>query len=657
MLMNAPTTSAEIGATILPLDSLVPSPTNPRKRFDEADLQGLASTIKKRGVLQPILARRLPDGKFEIVAGERRFRASKLANKQTIPAIVQELSDADVLEIQVIENLQRKDLHFLEEAEGYQALVRSQKYNVEQLAEKLGKSKEYIYTRLKLLDLHPTARQLASDGIFPVTIATLIARVPHDLQPEAAKHLSNWHNTKEAPTYRDAAEWVRRQYMLQINQAPFDVKKADYFPKGSIKPIAGPCAQCPKRTHAMPDLFKTMSGPDMCMDKICYQAKADAATELKRIEVEAQGSKLVSGKQAEKIFPYGSRYTSDRNVLMEEDTKSFWTGAKNVNIIKALGADAPKPIFIEHPQSREVLTTYDKGAVEAAARKKGLLAGRPVSKSKATEAAAEKKARFETQVRLEIMKAIMEKPPLDFDSLQLIADAFLNRMYHDAKQRFLQLYGFKGNEQDFIDMRMAKMDGRELGAMLLMLALCPEAHVNTYNTGKGAEEIEAAAKRAGIDHKAIRQRLLDEERAREKAKAPKKAARATGSITAKKTAAKEPKPLDRVKINAALDAHNAKVEQKQKNEAGAAAPAAATQPAFKEGDAVVTRKGAKNLPPFAPAGQVGTVLKVKDRKFDVRFGDRPGEIAMAMDAEMLEPLSKRLTDSAAASRKPLEASK
>lgn len=134
----------------IPLFLFVESTTNPRQHFEDS-LHELAETIRKSGVLQAILARP-KDEYLQIVFGARRFRASLLAGKETIPALVREMSDAEVLEAQLVENLQRRDVHPIEEAEGYKRLLMltDPTYTVEQIAAKVGKTPVYITTRLKL---------------------------------------------------------------------------------------------------------------------------------------------------------------------------------------------------------------------------------------------------------------------------------------------------------------------------------------------------------------------------------------------------------------------------------------------------------------------------------------------------------------------------
>src|SRR5260370_11311119 len=164
----------------IPLTRIQESKTNPRRTFDEAKLAELAANIRQHGVLQPVLVRPLPDsedGFFELVAGARRYRASKLATRETIPATVRELTDTECLELQLIENLQRADVHELDEARGYAALMQLQPetYTVEVLAEKIGRSEKYVYARLRLTHLVDEVQQAFYVGKLTVAHAFAIA--------------------------------------------------------------------------------------------------------------------------------------------------------------------------------------------------------------------------------------------------------------------------------------------------------------------------------------------------------------------------------------------------------------------------------------------------------------------------------------------------
>ena len=165
----------------VPLSALVPSPTNPRQHFDEDKLNELAETIRKSGVYQAILARP-KDNTLEIVFGERRYRASVIAGKETIPALIREMNDAEVLEAQLVENLQRRDVHPMEEAEGYKRLLELKEptFTVEQIAAKVGKTPAYITTRLKLTDLCDDAAAAFYQEHIGVGHALLLAKLPAD---------------------------------------------------------------------------------------------------------------------------------------------------------------------------------------------------------------------------------------------------------------------------------------------------------------------------------------------------------------------------------------------------------------------------------------------------------------------------------------------
>jgi ParB/RepB/Spo0J family partition protein len=173
------------GATFqpVPLTALRESPTNPRKHFKA--IEELTASIQSKGLLTPLLVRPLPASSwrtptaplYEIVAGHRRYRAAKAAGVAEVPVLVRELTDAEVIEIQVIENNQREDVHPLEEAEGYRQLMETAKYDVARIAERVGRSVKYVYDRVKLLALTKAAQQLFLDGTITAGHAILLARL------------------------------------------------------------------------------------------------------------------------------------------------------------------------------------------------------------------------------------------------------------------------------------------------------------------------------------------------------------------------------------------------------------------------------------------------------------------------------------------------
>ena len=146
----------------LPVEMIHPNPRQPRRRFDGEATSGLADSIRSQGVVQPVLVRPREAGGYELIAGERRWRAAREAGLATIPALVEELDDDTALEISIIENLQREDLSPLEEAAMYDRMVREHGYSIRKLAEKLGKDKGYLENRLRLAGAPDEIRELVS---------------------------------------------------------------------------------------------------------------------------------------------------------------------------------------------------------------------------------------------------------------------------------------------------------------------------------------------------------------------------------------------------------------------------------------------------------------------------------------------------------------
>jgi ParB family chromosome partitioning protein len=151
-----------VGVRIVAIDRIEPNPEQPRLAFDQATLDELAASIREHGVLQPILVRPLDATRFQLIAGERRWRASRIAGLDTIPALIEEIDDDTALEIAIIENLQREDLSPLDEAAMYDRMVREHGYSIRKLADKLGKDKGYLENRLRLADAPPEVRELVS---------------------------------------------------------------------------------------------------------------------------------------------------------------------------------------------------------------------------------------------------------------------------------------------------------------------------------------------------------------------------------------------------------------------------------------------------------------------------------------------------------------
>src|SRR5262249_52494743 len=211
-----------------------------------------AESIRTQGVLSPILVRPLPEGfpePFEIVTGARRYRAAQLAGLDNVPVRIVSLSDTDVLEIQVIENLQRVEIHPLEEARGFRALLQldGAGYDIHKIGAKIGKSPNYVAARLKLTDLGPEVAEAFLKNELTVGHALLIAKLPDSVQREALNQafVTAWSQGKQERVLKPIASlqaWIEQHVFLQLDKVPFPKDDA------TLVPEAGSCLECPKRT-------------------------------------------------------------------------------------------------------------------------------------------------------------------------------------------------------------------------------------------------------------------------------------------------------------------------------------------------------------------------------------------------------------------------
>jgi ParB family chromosome partitioning protein len=176
--------------TTLPLQRIEPNPNQPRKRFDEVELQALADSIAQHGLLQPLAVRDMGNGYYQIIAGERRWRACRLAGLSEVPVTVVEADDRTVMELALVENLQREDLNPMEEAEGYQVLLEEYGLTQEQAAQQVGKSRSAVANALRLLTLSDEVRALVENGELTAGHARALLTLPNGrLQKAAAQKI------------------------------------------------------------------------------------------------------------------------------------------------------------------------------------------------------------------------------------------------------------------------------------------------------------------------------------------------------------------------------------------------------------------------------------------------------------------------------------
>jgi len=258
----------------LPLSLLDESTTNPRRTFEPSKLIELAQSIKINGLIQPITVRPKAD-RFEIIAGARRYRAAQIAEQTEVPTRVLALDDAQTLEVQIVENSQREDVHPYEEATGYQRLLDLPGYDVTALASKCSKSQSHIYARLTLLSLIPEVAEAFQKDEITASHANLLARLSAEQQAQAFPNAFRKDYRDDEPHLVPAkhlAAWIQDNLYLALAEAPFDREST------SLLPAAGSCTACPKRTGFNTALFADATD-DNCLDGECFRSKINAHIE------------------------------------------------------------------------------------------------------------------------------------------------------------------------------------------------------------------------------------------------------------------------------------------------------------------------------------------------------------------------------------------
>lgn len=356
------------GALMLhvPLQSIARSLRNPRKHFDAAKLQELADSIKATGVHQPILLRPLPESRiadeqawakaekreraqYELIAGERRWRASQLAGMAEIPAMIRPMSDAEALRAAVIENLQRADITKLEEAEGYRELLDLGETTAEKIAEDVGKSRTYVFNVLKILDLCEMGRDMVRSGAMDWSIAQAVARIPIEaLQVKALEKIKDQADYGQPYTARQAQQMTQREFMLRLDRAPFDRSDAQLCPR------VGACDSCSYRTGADPESYADVDSADVCTNPPCYHEKEEAHTSRVRQKAVDQGLEVIDGRAAKELIPHAYGGVVNGYLRLDNAYDSPVTGKTLRKLVhKALDTSGIKPTMIINPHNKK----------------------------------------------------------------------------------------------------------------------------------------------------------------------------------------------------------------------------------------------------------------------------------------------------------------
>lgn len=513
---------------MIPMEWLEDSPTNPRRRIDETKLNELVESIKEKDIYQPLLIRPLGDKRFQVVFGRRRFLAAQRAGKKEAPCRIRPMSDAEVLEAQLIENSQREDIHPLEEGNGFKALLDlpDHKHTPATIAAKTGKSEAYVTGRLRLTELTQEIQEVFLQDQITITHALLVAKLPASQQPAAytAAFRQVWTNEGHKPVLMPAKEleaWIQQNILMELAAAPFSKDDENLMPE------AGSCANCPKRTGFNKLLFAEVR-KDSCTDPQCFQAKLDAHVtaaitkkpQLVQISNDYRTRENVLGKNKYvelqvKKRPDTSKLTSEQKPCRSMAEAIFHDGTRKGEIVKVCAdmnckvhhPDTPKPEDVEKQRTQE------RKRIEA--------------------------QKLEVTIRHQVLASVLAKAqaPLAKADLELIAMRLLDKLEYQRRVLIAKrhkLISGKSAEIDHNEMvngfkKMFKeSDETGLSRLILECILLESAY---YAPSSGDDLLLTTAKRYRIDAEKIARKVRDDlaAKAKKKVAKAKKASKATAA--------------------------------------------------------------------------------------------------------------------------------
>lgn len=537
--MNAATKDAVIPQVVaLALAAIAPPKYQPRQTFDEAKMKDLQASIGHEGVLVPVIVRPHPNGKaehYELVAGERRFRASKALKLHAIPAQVRDLTDAQVLSVQLIENKQRDDVHPIEEAEAFERLLAMPKPDgtartVKEIANDVGFSPAHVLGRIKLCSLCPDARKAFLAGKLDATKALLIARLAHpETQRRALKDILGGEHGDRVMSAKEAAAHILRTYLLKLSEAPFDVKDV------TLVAGVGDCAGCPKRTGNQKDLFGDVKDADICTDAGCFDDKRQAHHAKAAIEKEAAGRKVMYGDAAKKVFPeWDSTHNYSRDQLAAQFVPleaTVWHGSRNVEVRKVMGADYEAPL-VQHPMTGKFYEIVPRQAFENAVKKSKPEKAKTIGGS-GSVASKPKGPDVDDMLTERLAQMMLKRAPKQFarswyvELASLVGQHLNTRDIEAVRLAWGWKTGeFKGSSYSYsrgLPKAAEKLNERDLVLLMFQMIFA-----------LGAYSREPVLKLFGIKEKEVRETILEERKAAaKKAREDAKAAKAKPKAKAK----------------------------------------------------------------------------------------------------------------------------
>jgi ParB family transcriptional regulator, chromosome partitioning protein len=475
-----------------------PDPTgSPAYSATKSSTTQKAASFKTQGVLAPLLVRELEPSKYEVVAGARRLRAAKIAELDSVPVRVVKLTDAEAIEAQVVENLQREDIHPLEEALGFQSLLQlgEPAYTIANIAARAGKSEAYVYGRIKLADLIPPVAEAFFKDQITIGHALLIAKLPASQQQEAfaAAFRGMWTsegNSQVLIPVRELAIWIETNVLLQLASAPFDKQDEKLVAE------AGSCVNCPKRTGFNKLLFADVR-KDSCTDPQCFRAKIDAHVS-KTLESKPQLVQISSAWNSREGAPLG------RNRYVELEIKKAKTNGAStkLSLVQKPCDKMTEAIVTDGGKRGQVVNVCADPTCRI--HHPNTPSPQPVERERTEERRRIEKEKLAITTRHHILAAILQRvsPPLKKADLLAVAHYLIGHLSYSqvpplAKRHKVEAKKDSTSAQELLAKQVSTYDEPELCKLLLEISLVDLAYQRS--TASRDDVLMDAAKRYRVD--------------------------------------------------------------------------------------------------------------------------------------------------------------
>jgi ParB/RepB/Spo0J family partition protein len=472
------------------LDKIVPDPRNRRHGANSMEeLEGLAASIKTHGVQEPAIVREVDEAEagapYMLVAGERRWRASELAGMDYLPCIVREMTVAQALAIQLIENLHRQDIHPLDEAEGYERLRDEAGYTAELIAQEVGRSPAYVYQRLRLQKLLPEIRAMLEGAKISTAVALIVARLPEAQQKLVQRSQLNEYQLKYATAF-EVERWIKEHLLCDLKKIAWRLADASLVKK------AGACSECPKRTGVDPGLFED-GGAQKCLDPACYKAKQKAIVAKNLASLEGEEHLVVSEDW----------YNTGKDVLTKQDWQEVKKSEPGALRAVVVGGNKPGRL------------TWAKKIDRA--QRAATLRGKPQDESPEAEAARAKRLEAKQEVNRKLFEAVINAAGKS-EPIGLLRGLAKEQAEYGDLDALATWYGLKpkegvGDEENALTIAMLEkvdtMDTHEVVLFLLSLEISGALNVGRYSS-EISSRLDPYLEEYKIDGEAVRAAVYSE---------------------------------------------------------------------------------------------------------------------------------------------------